>query len=118
MSETPRTAYRLYAMPLTLEYVEAAAQYRYSRATPTPAPGYVLIYTDEDKPDGAEEITEEQKELLTADDARWLCDSRSAILFEEVEAHLREMRKGLPDVIEALETELKRRKEEITNGGE
>lgn len=114
----PKTTYRLYALPLTLENVETAAQFRHSRATPTPAPGYVLIYTGEGKPDGAKEITEEQKEMLTADDARWLCDSRSTILFEEVEARLQEMKKGLPDIVEAIENELKRRKEELTNGGE
>lgn len=111
-------AYKLYALPLLMHNVERAARYRYSRATPTPYPGYVLIYTDGDQPPGSQEITEDQKEMLTAEDARWLMDSRSAILFEELEAHLREMNKKLPDVIDALETELRRKKEETTNGGE
>ena len=46
MPDIDKTVYRLYALPLTANNIRAAAQERFSRATPTPAPGYVLVYTD------------------------------------------------------------------------
>lgn len=110
--------YTLYALPLTAENIMAAANERFSRATPTPEPGYVLIYSNGDAPKDATEITAEHAELLSPADARWLLDSGAALAAEELEKHKPEVLKGLSDSIEALEAELQRRKDEISQRGE
>ena len=114
----PKVTYKLYAMPLNAGNIEIAAKQRFSRATPAPAPGYVLIYTTGRKPAGSEEITEERVELLTQADKQWLFDSNAAIIAEEVEKHKPEMLTGLSEQIAALEAELRRRKTEIDTEGE
>ena len=110
--------YKLYALPLTTENIMAAANERFSRATPTPEPGYVLIYTNGEAPKGATEITEEHADLLSTADARWLMDTGAALAAEEIEKHKPEVLKGISESIEALEEELKRKKEEISQRGE
>lgn len=115
MANDATEKYRLYALPLTNDNILIAAHERFSRATPTPEPGYVLIYTNGEKPDGAVCIDADHASLLTAADARWLLDSGAALAAEELEKHKPEVLKGLSESIEALEEELKRKKQEIKN---
>lgn len=105
-----KTVYRLFAMPLTSENITIASNERFSRATPFPAPGYVLIYTDAEKPDGAEEITKDRVELLSPADEQWLFDSNVALIAEEIELHKDDYFMRIGERIDALEDELKRQK--------
>ena len=118
MANDAERKYALYAMPLTAENILAAANERFSRATPTPEPGYVLVYTDGDQPNGSREITAEQADLLTAADARWLMDCGAALSAEALEKHKTEIFKGLSEDLENLERELQRAKEKIEQRGE
>ena len=118
MPDMEKTVYRLYAMPLTANNIRAAAQERFSRATPSPAPGYVLVYTDGEKPRGSEEITKERVDLLSPADERWLFDSNTALIAEQIELHKPEVMKGLSESIAALETELRKKKAELEARGE
>lgn len=117
MAEEGKKTYRLFALPLTISNIKIAADVRFSRATPTPEPGYVLIYTDDDRPNGAYEITENDANLLSAADKRWLFDSNAAIIAEEIELQKPDILRGLSERVEALETELKRKKEELSEKG-
>lgn len=110
-----KTVYRLYAMPPTWDAILLATKERYARATPVPEPGYVLIYTDGEKPNGAQEITEDRRELLSDADRAWLLECGASILAEEA-AKNKPMLDALSERIEALEKELKRRKEELEKG--
>ena len=114
MESDARKKYALYALPLTEDNIRTAADARFSRATPTPEPGYVLIYTDGKMPKGAQEITPERASMLTAADARFLLDSAAALAAEELEKHKTEALQGLSESVEALEAELKRKKEELS----
>lgn len=100
--------YRLYALPLNANSIEKASKYRFSRATPTPAPGYVLIYTDGRKPNESVEIKNKDAERLSSADARWLYDSNAAIVADEIEKQKPEVLKSLSDSVEALERELEK----------
>lgn len=116
MANDAKKKYALYALPLTTQNILAAAEERFSRATPTPEPGYVLIYTDGEKPQGSQEITADRAEMLTAADARFLLDSAAALAAEELEKHKAEALKGLSESVETLEAELRRKKEELSQG--
>lgn len=118
MGEDAKKTYRLYAMPLTQSNIATAAAERFSRATPNPEPGYVLVYTNGEKPKQAEEITEGRTNLLSPADMRWLFDSNAAIIAEEMERNKPEILRGMSEKIEALEAELKRRKKELETKGE
>lgn len=118
MGEDAKRTFKLYALPLSAENIAAAANERFSRATPTPEPGYVLIFTDGAAPEHAAEITEETAKLLSPADVRWLIDSNAAIVAEEIERRKPEVLKQLSEQIETLETELRRKKDEITSKGE
>lgn len=117
-TENEKKTYRLYALPLTAENIGKAANERFSRATPTPEPGYVLIYTAADAPEGAAEITQERADLLTPADVRWLIDSKAAIIADELRKNETEVLKTMGEQVEALEHELRRKKDEITGKGE
>ena len=116
MANDAKKKYALYALPLTAENIMAAAEERFSRATPTPEPGYVLIYTDGQQPKGSQTITAERADMLTAADARWLMDCAAALAAEELEKHKSEVLQGLSESVEALEAELHRKKEELSQG--
>lgn len=118
MADIEKTVYRLYALQLNSNNISIAAQHRFSRATPTPAPGYVLVYTDGVKPEQSEEITEERAKLLSPADVRWLFDSNAAIIAEEMERNKPEILRGMSERIEALGEELQRRKQELETKGE
>ena len=118
MEKDAKKAFKLYAMPLTAENVAVGSRERFCRATPTPQPGYVLVYTDADAPKQAVEITQDSSKLLTQADVRWLFDSNAAIIAEEIELNKPQIMKRLSDSVETLETELQRKKEEILQKGE
>ena len=117
MPDMDKTVYRLYALPLTATNINIASKARFSRATPSPVPGYVLIYTEGEKPDGAMEITKEQVNLLSPADERWLFDSNAALIAEQIELHKPDILGGLAESIDALETELKKQKETLEKKG-
>lgn len=118
MANDANERYTLYALPLTTDNIFVAAGHRFSRATPTPEPGYVLIYTNGEAPKGAEIIGEERASMLSVADMRWLCDNRVALIADELERHKDEVPTELAKTIEALETELQRKKQEISQRGE
>lgn len=118
MDKDAKKKYRLFALPLTNQNITLAADERFSRATPNPEPGYVLIYTDGKAPDNAEEITQERVKLLSQADERWLIDVNAALIAERIAENEPEIVRGLSESIERLEAELKRRKEEIERKGE
>lgn len=111
------TTYRLYALPTTLESVVIATQERFARATATPAPGYVLIYTDGPQPEGSHHITEEQKHLLTEADMRWLAECGATILLETAEQQEPDYMNELAERMAALEEALKQTKAELEQKG-
>lgn len=118
MEQNAEKRYRLFALPLTAENIMAAANERFSRATPSPEPGYVLIYSNGDAPEGAKEITDEHVDLLSAQDARWLLGNAATLAAEELEKHKTEALKGMSESVVALEAELERIKNEIIQRGE
>lgn len=114
--ESAKRTYRLYAMPPTWEAIEIAMSEKYSRVTPSPAPGYVLLYMDGKMPDGAQEITAEESERLTSADVKWLVECGAHILAEEITKEDSNAMANLSERIETLETELKKRKQELLGG--
>lgn len=105
--------YHLYALSTDRRAVKVVARERFGRVTPY----YALIYTKADKPEGAIEISEAEAKKLSDEDERWLIDCAVAILAEEIEKHKPEIFDLLSDRINELESELKRRKEEIEHKG-
>lgn len=118
MEAENRRVYRLYALPMTGENIALAAGERFSRATPTPEPGYVLVYTDGNAPTKSVEVTADTASLLTPPDIRWLIDCGAAVAAEELEKHRPEVLRDMSEKIEALETELRKKKEELNRKGE
>lgn len=114
--QTVKKLYRLYALPLSPENIALASKERFSRATPFPIPGYVLIYSTS-LVNNAVEITEEEVSRLSSGDSRWLFDCNVAIIAEEAKKHEAEVVKDLSFQLVALENELKKRKEELEKGG-
>ena len=110
---TPKKTYRLYAMQTSQESIAAAISEKYSRATATPAPGYVLIYTDKSAPESAKEITNDNLRLLTDADMQWLDECNAMILAEEMAKEQPKMMDMLSERVAALEAELERQKQEI-----
>lgn len=118
MGNDEKKTYRLYALPLTSENIALAAENRFSRATPSPEPGYVLVYTNGDAVKGAVEIGENNANRLSNADIRWLMDSSAAIMAEEIEKNKPEVIRHLSESVEALEDALQRKKEEIDRKGD
>ena len=108
MTKNNIKSYKLYALPLTNENIALAADKRFSRATPVPAPGYVLVYTDNEKPRGAHEIKDNDAELLTVADKQWLFDSGIALLAEEIEMQKPQILADLNERIDSLRSELEK----------
>ena len=118
MKKNGKKNYRLYALPLTAENIELAARERFSRATPFPAPGYVLVYTRSPlgtSREDAVEITKETLGRLTEQDNRWFYDCNAVILAEEMQKNQPELMKILSERVTALEEELRKRKAELDN---
>lgn len=118
MPESEKIVYKLYAMPLSAKSMKEMAKARFSRATPFPDPGYILVYTDGEPPKDSAEITKEREELLSEADKTWLNDTNRTIIAEVVERHRPDILKSLSDRMSALEAELKRRKQEMMEKGD
>lgn len=117
MAESKKTTYRLYALPPTWESVEKAENERFSRITPTPSPGYALIYTAGAQPKGSRLITGDRERLLTAADTQWLAECGATILAEEAAKQQPDLMQKISERIEALEVELQRKRDELTEKG-
>lgn len=117
MSGTTGEKYRLYAAPLVEASISAAEKARFSRVTATPAPGYVLIYTDGASPKGAMEITPDKTELLSVQDATWLVESNMRLAEERIQANSEAFLRDMSEKMTALESELKKQKEEMEKRG-
>jgi len=113
MKTDEKATYRLYARPLTAANIEAAAGERFYRATASPLPGYVLVYTERTVPKEATEITADKADLLSPADTRWLMDCAAALAADELKKHEPEILKGLSEKMETLEQELKARKKQM-----
>lgn len=117
MAESKKTTYRLYALPPTQESIGIAVKERFSRITPTPPPGYALIYTAGRQPKGSQEITKERESLLSSKDTQWLIECGATILAEEAAKQQPDLIKKISERIEALEVELERKRNELTEKG-
>ena len=105
--------YRLYALELTVDNAKQAAEWRFSRVTIEPFPGYVLVYTDGVAPDGSIEITKSTVDRLSAQDEQWLRDCNIVILAEQAKKHEAELAASMGERLEALEKALKAKKSEL-----
>ena len=117
MAESKKTIYRLYALPPTWKSVEKAENERFSRITPTPSPGYALIYTAGAQPKGSRRITKEREKLLTAADIQWLIECGATILAEEAAKQQTDFMQKLSERVDALEVELQRKHDELAEKG-
>lgn len=111
MEDSEKTKYRLYALSVGRKSVERAAGERFARVTPY----YVLIYTTDEPPKGAIELSVDDIDRLSSDDNRWLFDCNIAILAEMSEKRRPEVMQSLSERIERLEQELARKKQELEN---
>ena len=97
---------RLFALPYSLENVNFAAGFRFSRVTPD----YILLYTERARlkpPDGkAAEVKKEDLHRLTARDEAWLLDCGVSLFAESAAAAKGEQMDKLSDMIGRLEAEL------------
>lgn len=108
MSEsTPTKTYRLYALPLTQENVEAAYGERFSRVTR----GYVLLYTYNDAPVNGVEIGIEEVNRLTSADYSWLSDCNCLIVADAAKEKEAQIAGDMKRRIDALERALKAEKD-------
>lgn len=103
--------YKLYALPTS--EIEVAQKHRFARATVN----YILIYSDEEVPNG-KEITEENLFRLTATDTKWVQDCNFAIIFEETKKKENEISDSLSETINRLERILQEESQEESEGNE
>ena len=113
MGEQLKITYRLYALELTVDNAKKAADWRFSRVTIDPFPGYVLIYTDGEAPDEAIEITKSTIDRLSAQDEQWLRDCNIVILAEEAKKHESEIAASMGERIDALEKALEEQAQKV-----
>ena len=112
--------YRLWALPISDETMDAADASEFSRI----GDGRVLIYSDEPKKriyPYAEEIKDgESVEVLSDAEKRWLEQCNMTILERFARQHKLPLDKTVPMFLEALEKELRRAKdaEETEQRGE
>ena len=114
MSDMKSIVWRLYAMRPTDENVKSALSERYHRITTK----YVLVYTgkkieDED----IAEISQENYDALSKDDAEWLNACNLEILREFQEKHRDTIQQAQVDFLTEFEEELEREQERL-NGRE
>lgn len=104
--------YRLYALSVTQNAVEIAMKERFSRI----APGYILIYTADEKPEHSAEINGADIRRLTKADEDWIMLCAAALLRERLDAAAPQSMENLSRMIDELSEALdaERRK----SGGE
>lgn len=108
-----KTTYRLFALPLSQDAVDAAQRERFSRVSA----GYALIYTA-GTVKNAVEIKESQTGLLTKAESEWLTDCNTIIIVEEAKKNEKKILESLNHRMTALEAALaeERRKENAEHG--
>lgn len=114
MSDTKSIVWRLYAMRPTDENIKFALNERFHRITTK----YVLVYTGEklEEQDVAE-ISQENYDALSKDDAEWLNENNLEILREFEEKHRETIEKAQVDFLKEFKEELEREQERL-NGRE
>lgn len=107
---------RLYALLYSLENVQYAASFRFSRVTPD----YILLYTSKKRlkpPTGkAMEIKQDEICELTGMDESWLIDCGVSLLAERAASHKSEGLERLSSMVEKLESELEKQLEKEGGG--
>lgn len=106
-----KTQYRLYAHSVDGEAVTYAQNVRFGRITRD----YVLVYVDA-KLSGWPEITDENVNILTANDRAWLFNCNMTLISEEMAKKSSEFGVDMGNAIEELEKALKAEKDKLTNG--
>lgn len=108
-------AYRLFAMEYSLENVDYASAFRFSRITSE----YILIYAQKAKlipPTGVcAEVREENINLLTKLDESWLIDCGVSLFADATAKHDKEVIDRLTSMVERFGIELE---SELAEGGE
>lgn len=112
MSNELHIAYKLYAMEINRENIQAANAMRFCRITPF----YILIYTHEDAPKNAIEVTQTETHRLTDNDEQWLLDCNLVILAEEAKKREVEIAADMKSRLERLEKALENEAENLKEG--
>ena len=98
--------YRLFAFPYSLENVEYASEFRFSRVTPE----YILVYTQKARvrvPVGkATEVKENDISLLSKMDEAWLFDCGLSLFADIAASQKKEDINKLSEMVNRLEEEL------------
>jgi hypothetical protein len=99
--------YRLFALAYSLDNVEFASSFRFSRVTPE----YILIYAQRaklDPPDGkAAEVKENDISRLSKMDEAWLFDCGVSLFADIAARQSKEDLDRLTDMVDRLEEELR-----------
>lgn len=100
--------YRLFAFPYSLENVEFASKFRFSRVTPD----YILVYAQKAKLDAPSGKTAEVKEndisLLSKMDGAWLFDCGLSLFADIAASETKESVERLSNMVDRLEKELEK----------
>lgn len=109
-----KTAYRLFALPMSAEAVQTAQNERFSRV----CAGYALIYTTNSIKGGVEISEEESRKRLSPVETEWLFDCNTAILADEMKRSEKQILASLSQRVTALEANLAeaKRKEKAEHG--
>ena len=105
--------YRLYALPISAENVDATAAARFGRITGS----YALIYTDGEAPDGALCLGKEHEGRLTDNDRTWLRDCNLVIIAEAMKQDETRICGEISDELELLEQRLREEAEKLRRKG-
>lgn len=101
--------YRLFALRSTAKVLEELAEERFVRSTAR----YTLVLTEKESFNSSVEITVANFNRLTESDKRWLSDCCSALVYEEMIAHEKDISESIGEQIKALEQALKEQREKI-----
>lgn len=108
--EKTKTQYRLYAHSVDDDSIRYAQNVRFGRITRD----YVLVYVPA-KLSGWPEITDENVEIITAKDRKWLFNCNMTLISEEMAKKSSDFGVDMSNAIEELEKALKAEKEKLTN---
>lgn len=108
--EKTKTQYRLYAHSVDNDSLRYAQNVRFSRITRD----YILVYV-ETKLSGWPEITDENINILAANDRKWLFGCNMTLISEEMAKKSNEFGVDMSNAIEELEKALKAEKAKLTN---
>lgn len=106
-----KTQYRLYAHSVDTESVKYAQNVRFGRITRD----YVLVYVMANLASWPE-ITDENVNILTANDRAWLFNCNMTLISEEMAKKSSEFGVDMGNAIEELEKALQAEKDKLTNG--